>query len=271
MIFHFAKYQGTGNDFILIDNREGAIALSKAQVAWLCHRRFGIGADGLMLLETATGFDFRMVYYNADGGESTMCGNGGRCIAAFAKRSGIVTDRARFIAIDGPHEAVFGAADLVSLQMKDVSGIRHFDDHSLLDTGSPHYIAWKEDLGAAPVFEEGRRIRNLPEFAPGGLNVNFTRRRSTNELEVRTYERGVEDETYSCGTGVTAAAIAHSGEQTGAFDVSISTPGGLLRVRFEKSEPGAAEHVFLEGPASFVFEAEITVPEPIPAIAGLKR
>jgi diaminopimelate epimerase len=270
MNLEFAKYQGTGNDFILIDNRDGKIALSRAQVAWLCHRRFGIGADGLMLLETAAGQDFRMVYYNADGGESTMCGNGGRCIAAFARKLGVVADKARFIAIDGLHQAFFGAGGTVSLQMKDVGDIRHLEGYSLLDTGSPHYVAWKEDLSAVPVFEEGRRIRNLPEFAPGGLNVNFTRRRGSEELDVRTYERGVEDETYSCGTGVTAAAIAHSGAATGSFSIGISTPGGLLRVRFDKSSADKAENVLLEGPASFVFEGRVTIPEPVPPVFNLK-
>ena len=266
MELRFAKYQGTGNDFILIDNRDGVITLNRAQVAWLCHRRFGIGADGLMLLETAPGADFRMVYFNSDGGESTMCGNGGRCIAAFARRLSAVADNARFIAIDGLHEASFGAGDLVSLQMQDVTGIRHFDDHSLLDTGSPHYVAWVADTSTVPVFGEGRRIRNLPEFAPSGLNVNFTTVESDHALRVRTYERGVEDETYSCGTGVTAAAIAHSGTRTGSFDISISTPGGQLRVRYEKDSADAAHDVFLEGPASFVFEGTIRVPQDLPML-----
>ncbi len=258
MQVRFSKYQGTGNDFILIDNRDGCIRLSKAQVAALCHRRFGVGADGLMLLETAPDADFRMVYFNADGGESTMCGNGGRCIAAFAKRLGIVGETARFIAIDGPHEAGFDG-DTVRLQMKDVTGVQHFEDHSLLDTGSPHYIAWVPDAATVDVFNEGRRIRNLAEFAPGGLNVNFTKVESGNTLQVRTYERGVEDETYSCGTGVTAAAIAHSGTKTGHFDIGIETPGGQLRVRFEKVAEDAAESVWLEGPARFVFDGMIDV------------
>ncbi len=261
MELRFAKYQGTGNDFILIDNRQGQILLDREQIARLCHRRFGIGADGLMLLESAPGMDFRMVYYNSDGSESTMCGNWGRFIAAFVRRLGISQERPlHFIAIDGPHEAAFGSGDWVSLRMKDVSGIRHLEGHSLLDTGSPHYVAWVEDLQGVPVFEEGRRIRNLPEFAPGGLNVNFAAVRGEDRLEVRTYERGVEDETYSCGTGVTAAAIAHSGIQTGPFDIAIGTPGGELRVRFQKNAPDSAEQVFLEGPASFVFEGRVVLP-----------
>lgn len=260
MQLRFAKYQGTGNDFILIDNRDGPVSLSREQVARLCDRRFGIGADGLMLLELAAGMDFRMVYFNSDGGESTMCGNGGRCIAAFAKRLGIVQDLARFVAIDGPHEARFGTDGQISLQMKDVHGVRNFDTYSLLDTGSPHYVAWVADTAGVPVFEEGRRIRNLPEFAPGGLNVNFTSVERAGLLRVRTYERGVEDETFSCGTGVTAAAIAHSGEETGTFDISIGTPGGTLRVRYEKPTGDSATNVFLEGPADFVFEGLIGLP-----------
>jgi len=253
----FYKYHGTGNDFILLDNREGRIRLSKEQVAALCHRRFGIGADGLMLLENVLGADFRMVYYNADGGESTMCGNGGRCIVAFAKRLAIFDDEVSFIAVDGLHEASIEADGGVCLQMKDVNGMQRFEGHVVLDTGSPHYVQWVEDVNNTPVFEEGRRIRNLAEFAPGGINVNFVRLASGNHIHVRTYERGVEDETMSCGTGVTAAAIAASGEDLGHFEYTIHTPGGELRVAFLKVSPDMAEQVTLTGPATFVFRGEL--------------
>ncbi len=259
MQLHFHKYHGTGNDFILFDNREGKISLNKAQVAALCHRRFGIGADGLMLLETAPGVDFRMVYFNSDGGESTMCGNGGRCITAFARALGIVADKASFVAIDGPHAADISADGRISLHMKDVSGILHFPDHALLDTGSPHYVQWVDDVATVDVVNTGRSIRNLTQFAPGGLNVNFTARNADGSLQVRTYERGVEDETYSCGTGVTAAAIAASGDATGAFKVQISTPGGPLEVSFVKHAPDEAHEVVLHGPAVFVYGGTVEV------------
>lgn len=261
MNIHFYKYQGTGNDFILIDNYRGeAPALSKEQIALLCDRRFGIGADGLMLLEAAPDVDFRMVYYNADGGESTMCGNGGRCIVAFARRLGIIKNEAKFIAIDGLHHATINADDTVSLQMQDVTEINHQAEISILNTGSPHFIKWVEDVLVTNVFADGRAVRNEDRFAAsGGINVNFVQRLGANKLHVRTYERGVEDETLSCGTGVTAAAIAASADETGTFETAIETPGGSLKVQFTKETPGAATQVILIGPATFVFKGEISL------------
>ncbi len=210
----FFKYQGTGNDFILIDNRSGTITLSREQIAVMCHRRYGIGADGAMLLEKADGYDFKMVYYNADGGESTMCGNGGRCLVAFAHALGIINDKASFVAIDGPHIATINADRTISLHMQAVHGIDGGEGYNILNTGSPHYVAWVDDVRQVPVYTEGRRIRNLPQFGPGGTNVNFAHTQD-GDLWVRTYERGVEDETLSCGTGVTAAAIAATAGSTG--------------------------------------------------------
>ncbi len=258
MNIRFSKYHGTGNDFILIDNRNDKIELTKDQVAHLCHRRFGIGADGLMLLENETGYDFRMVYYNADGGESTMCGNGGRCIVAFAKRLNIIQDNARFVAIDGPHEAVIHPGGDVSLHMQDVQGITRYADHATLNTGSPHYVLWTDDLEHADVFTTGRNIRNREAFQPGGINVNFVKKLD-NGLAVRTYERGVEDETWSCGTGVTAAAIAASNDDTGHFTTPIKTPGGHLEVSFTKDTADTAREVILKGPAVYVFEGEVVL------------
>jgi diaminopimelate epimerase len=258
MKLHFHKYQGTGNDFILLDNREGNISLSRDEVAWLCHRRFGIGADGLMLLESTPEADFRMVYYNSDGGESTMCGNGGRCIVAFAHALGIIGNSTRFIAVDGPHHADIEGG-IVSLEMKDVAGMQRYDGYDILDTGSPHYIQWVEDVAATDVFHLGRRIRNEERFTPGGINVNFVKRSGANTLSVRTYERGVEDETLSCGTGVTAAAIAASGGDTGTFSYQILTPGGKLEVQFHKPTPDSANKVILRGPALSVFEGDVLV------------
>jgi len=256
MIFY--KYHGTGNDFILFDNRDGKLALSSAQVAHLCHRRFGIGADGLMLLQQAEGYDFRMVYYNSDGGESTMCGNGGRCLTAFAKMLGIIDRKANFIAIDGPHTSEIHENGLISLHMKDVSGMAIHDGYTILNTGSPHYVAWVKDVKEVDVFREGRGIRNRQHYQPNGINVNFVQL-IDNKLSVRTYERGVEDETLSCGTGVTAAAVAATCNATGTFHTHIETPGGHLEVSFTKPSELSAKDVILTGPAVFVFKGEIDV------------
>lgn len=254
----FYKYQGTGNDFILIDNRTKSATLTPKQIALLCDRRYGIGADGLMLLENETGYDFKMVYYNADGNESTMCGNGGRCITAFAKQLGIIKTTATFVAIDGDHAATINADNTISLQMKDVAAITINNDSTILDTGSPHYIAFVDDAAAVDVFKEGRNIRNRKEYQPKGINVNFVQPQG-NGIIVRTYERGVEDETLSCGTGVTAAAIAFSGMKTGAFNITITTPGGMLKVNFHKPSPQTANNVILSGAAHFVFMGTVDV------------
>ena len=258
MSIRFYKYQGTGNDFILVDNRDKKISLSTRQVAELCDRRFGIGADGLMLLEPEAGYDFKMVYYNSDGAESTMCGNGGRCITAFAQRLGIINGKASFVAVDGPHDADINDDGTVSLHMQNVTSIETFRDHCILNTGSPHYILWSEDVQEEDVVGKGRAIRHQPEFEPKGINVNFVQRRA-GDIYVRTYERGVEDETYSCGTGVTAAAIASVGDKTGNFSIDIETPGGMLNVSFTKTGPASARNVVLTGPATFVFEGEVEI------------
>jgi diaminopimelate epimerase len=256
LMMTFYKYHGTGNDFIIIDDRDNTILLTTEQVAALCHRRYGIGADGLMLLRSEPGYDFRMVYYNSDGGESTMCGNGGRCLVAFAARLGLISDgKASFIAIDGPHTATI-ADGLVSLHMKDVDSMDIYGTHTILNTGSPHYVVWVDDVATADVYNEGKRIRYSAEFAPGGTNVNFVQRHN-DKLSVRTYERGVEDETLSCGTGVTAAAIAATGTATGDFNSSITTPGGDLTVSFTKNGPTSAIHVILTGPAVFVYQGMV--------------
>ncbi|WP_240432920.1 diaminopimelate epimerase [Taibaiella koreensis] len=259
MELSFYKYQGAGNDFILADNREGQIRLNPKQIAWLCHRRFGIGADGLMLLQLTPDADFEMVYYNSDGNESTMCGNGGRCIAAFARQLGVAGNVMRFKAIDGIHEARIRADETVALQMQDVTKIEDHGDHVILDTGSPHYIQWVADVNAVNVFGEGRAIRNREAFQPKGINVNFVQR-SGEDLLIRTYERGVEDETLACGTGVTAAAIAAVGKETGRFHVPVLAVGGFLSVSFEKKDAATAENIVLTGEAVFVFKGSIGVP-----------
>lgn len=254
----FHKYQGTGNDFILIDNMDKAIQLTTEQVKHLCDRHFGIGADGLMLIQPEDGYDFRMVYYNSDGNESTMCGNGGRCITAFAKYLGVIENNARFVAIDGPHEADIDSDGIVTLGMQDVNEIEWNGTDAILNTGSPHYVTFVDDATNTNVYAEGKAIRNKDEYQPKGINVNFVTRHD-DYIEVRTYERGVEDETLSCGTGVTACAIASTGVAKGDFNISIDTPGGQLAVSFTKPDNGSAINVRLIGPATFVFEGEVKI------------
>jgi diaminopimelate epimerase len=258
MNIHFYKYQGAGNDFVIIDNRSFPIQLSTAQIAFLCDRRFGIGGDGLMLLQSLPGADFEMVYYNADGNESTMCGNGGRCIAAFANHLGIVEKDMNFKAIDGMHQASILENHIVALHMQDVASIEFEEDVTILNTGSPHYIKRVADVKQIDVFNEGRAIRNQDTFQPKGINVNFVAEDATG-LTIRTYERGVEDETLACGTGVTAAAIASVKKNIGTFEIPVTAMGGNLSVSFEKKTDNTAENIILTGPATLVFEGDIII------------
>ncbi|MCC1484775.1 diaminopimelate epimerase [Winogradskyella immobilis] len=253
----FYKYQGTGNDFVIIDNR--SLKFNKANITLitkLCDRRFGIGADGLILLENHDTADFKMVYFNADGKESSMCGNGGRCITAFAKFLGIVSNTATFEAIDGMHIAEI-EGDLVKLQMKDVSTIENHQTHLFLDTGSPHHVQMVSDLEALDVKHNGSTIRHGHPYNEAGSNVNFVNKISDTEFGVRTYERGVEDETFSCGTGVTAVALAmHNSGQTTAETITLQTPGGELKVNYLPSENGYTS-IWLIGPAKQVFKGDV--------------
>ncbi|WP_129021756.1 diaminopimelate epimerase [Edaphocola flava] len=258
MTVHFYKYQGAGNDFVILDNRKQSYSLSTEQINFLCNRRFGIGADGLMLLEAAEGYDFRMVYYNADGHESTMCGNGGRCIAAFAQHIGVAGADQSFIAIDGPHKAIIKEGGIVSLQMQDIDDIEFSDNVAIMNTGSPHYVSFDNDIDSLDIFTEGRNIRNGERFQPKGINVNFVER-TAEGLRIRTYERGVEDETLACGTGVTAAAIASVGDATGHFEIPVAARGGDLSVQFDKSGAQEVHNVWLTGPAQAVFEGQISI------------
>ncbi|MCD6068245.1 MAG: diaminopimelate epimerase [Bacteroidetes bacterium] len=257
MTLHFSKYQGTGNDFILIDNRDKIISLTREQVKFLCDRRFGIGADGLMLLELTEGSDFKMVYYNSDGNESSMCGNGGRCISAFAKKLGLIQNETTFIAVDGEHKSILSDT-VVRLQMNDVKGIERISEDFYLNTGSPHYVRLVSGLKDFDVYEEGRKIRYNDRFAAEGTNVNFIEK-TGDALHVRTYERGVEDETFSCGTGVTAAALiaAHLQLFAEKDQCRIQTPGGQLTVKYQQDPPESFSNIWLEGPAIFVFEGNI--------------
>jgi diaminopimelate epimerase len=258
---NFVKYQGTGNDFILIDNRKKEIQLNVEQIGFLCHRRFGIGADGLMLLELEPGVDFKMVYFNSDGNESSMCGNGGRCITAFAKKLSLIEEKAKFIAIDGLHEATINGG-IVSLKMSDIKNIEKGENYYYLNTGSPHYVKFVYDVKHFNVYDEGRKIRNSDTFIAEGTNVNFIEK-VEDDLFVRTYERGVEDETLSCGTGVTAAALvaAVTGVASGKNNCKVRTLGGNLNVKFEKVLENNFYNIWLEGPAEFVYQGEINIEE----------
>jgi diaminopimelate epimerase len=260
----FYKYQGTGNDFILIDDRRQTFPVGKEQVARLCHRRFGIGADGLILLQNHPAYDFRMVYFNADGNESSMCGNGGRCLVRFAHHLGIFEEKTAFLAIDGVHEA-FILDGLVHLKMTDVTAVQQEADFDFINTGSPHYVAYVQDLRHFDVFVQGKQIRESERFAPGGTNVNFVEQLETDSLFVRTYERGVEDETYSCGTGVTACALSYylRNEPTAVagHTVRIQTLGGQLQVSFRSNGSGRFSDIYLIGPAERVFEGKYPILE----------
>ena len=258
MLLQFYKYQGTGNDFVILDNREGNIQLSKEQVALICDRHFGIGSDGLMLLNKHESYDFEMVYYNADGALGTMCGNGGRCLTKFAFDKGIQANTYNFIASDGEHQAVIDENGWIHLKMIDVQEISIVHEATVLNTGSPHYIKPVSDLSNYDVFTEGKKIRYNETYNKVGINVNFVEW-NENELFVRTYERGVENETFSCGTGVTAAAIAMSAETFGHQETKIRTLGGSLLIKFNKVDAQHYNNVWLCGPASLVYEGQITI------------
>ena len=258
MLLQFYKYQGTGNDFVILDNREGTIQLSKEQVAFLCDRHFGIGSDGLMLLNKHENYDFEMVYYNADGALGTMCGNGGRCLTKFAFDKGIQANTYNFIASDGEHQAVIDENGWIHLKMIDVQEISIVHEAFVLNTGSPHYIKLVSDLSNYDVFTEGKKIRYNETYNKVGINVNFVEW-NENELFVRTYERGVENETFSCGTGVTAAAIAMSAETFGHQETKIRTLGGSLLIKFNKVNAQNFNNVRLCGPASLVYEGQINI------------
>ena len=260
MTINFHKYQGTGNDFILLDNREHLYdALNSDQIKFLCDRHFGIGADGLMLLNSSQEFDFEMKYYNSDGNESSMCGNGGRCITAFAKDLGIISSKAVFNAIDGRHEATIDEQEYVRLHMNDVNGILVNETYTELNTGSPHYVHFTDYVDEMDMKKEGKLIRYSPKYKEEGINVNFVEKLSEHSIFVRTYERGVEDETLSCGTGVTASAIAFKVSENGPQQVNVQTLGGELHVFFTIENKNAVHDVVLSGKAEFVFEGSINV------------
>lgn len=269
MNVEFYKYQGTGNDFIMIDDRKNDFDHNDHQlINKLCSRKFGIGADGLILIRDHADHNFEMVYFNADGYQSSLCGNGGRCAVHFANYLKIIDQKCRFKAIDGEHEAFIDdltpetpkakvrQTSLIRLKMNDVTLIEKNSEYYLLDTGSPQYVSFVNNLTDFDVKNNGRRIRNSQRFRKEGINVNFTEKISNDTIFVRSYERGVEDETLSCGTGVTAAAL------TGALNgisspVKIKTLGGELKVIFKKVNKNNFRDIYLIGPVEMIYKGEI--------------
>lgn len=258
MEISFHKYQGTGNDFVILDNRDGTYSgLTQQQVEFLCNRRFGIGADGLMMLNLKAGYDFEMIYFNADGKPSSMCGNGGRCLVKFAKSVGIHKSEYHFIASDGEHEAEIDDDGTVALKMKDVKGLQDYHGDFVLDTGSPHYVKLVSNVMDYNVFQKGHDIRHSNNFNKAGINVNFVEQKDDDEIIVRTYERGVEDETLSCGTGVTASALVCYHNEIGFNNVTVHTRGGKLSVEFDRADDDSYFNIWLCGPAEKVFEGTV--------------
>lgn len=259
MTIPFYKYQGTGNDFVVIDNRTNVFGATKPErVAALCHRRFGIGADGLILLQNHAQHDFEMMYFNSDGHPSSMCGNGGRCIVAFAHFLGIVGQSTTFLAVDGPHDATIENGH-VRLKMADVASIERLDADFWLNTGSPHFVRVVADAAQHDIVQTGRAVRYSDGFAEEGTNVNVLQRLENGRIAVRTYERGVEDETLSCGTGVTACALVAQqlGWQGQAQAIEVQTQGGQLAVEATPNGSGGYANVWLSGPAVQVFKGEL--------------
>jgi len=263
MEIKFSKYQGAGNDFIMIDSRftdNMTDCLTPQIIQKLCNRRFGIGSDGLILLKNEASFDFRMVYYNSDGYEGTMCGNGGRCTVAFARNAGIIENQTRFVAVDGEHLAeIIDKTGEINLKMADVKDIEINPTFMLMNTGSLHYVQFVVNLENFDVFGDGRKIRYNERFIKAGTNVNFVEI-VDNQVKIRTYERGVEEETFACGTGSVAAAIAtHIVYAPEKQEFDIHTRGGLLKVRFTAKPANQFEDVWLQGPAQLVFDGFIHI------------
>jgi diaminopimelate epimerase len=258
MTIVFNKYQGAGNDFIIIDNRKGIFNPDDSKlINRLCDRRFGIGADGLILICRSSVHDFEMKYFNSDGLIGSMCGNGGRCSADFAIKSGIAGKKLSFKAADGVHNAL-AEEGIIRLQMNDPREPQLVNGSYFINTGSPHYVIFGKKIDDIDVNSEGKKFRWADDFAPGGTNVNFVETEK-NGIYVRTFERGVEEETLSCGTGVTASAIASA--LSGHFDtntVSVRTKGGNLSVSFNINGKSISD-IWLSGPATFVFEGKIDI------------
>ncbi len=262
MQMKFFKYHGAGNDFILVNNLKGKYHLSKAQIKTFCDRRFGIGADGLILLNQDTNLDFKMIYYNADGGEGTMCGNGGRCITAFAANQGIIQNQCTFNAIDGEHHAEIIEKQnnkmIVKLGMQESLLPEKRLKGWFIDTGSEHYIEFRNQVKDVDVQKDGSALRHHKEFSPNGANINFVSEHN-NYLKIRTYERGVENETLACGTGATAVALTYSLCNNHVHSpITLKALGGTLKVYFKKKEERFTD-IYLEGPTELVYEGFINI------------
>jgi diaminopimelate epimerase len=259
VILHFYKYHGTGNDFIMLDARDNWFpVLSNKLISSICDRRFGIGADGLVLIRPHSRFDFTMIYYNSDGHTGSMCGNAGRCAIAFANKTGIISDHAKFESADGIHEGwIYN--DIIRLTMQPVKRVKFSEGHYELNTGSAHYVKFVRDIEKTDVKHKGAIIRYSGTYGKKGINVNFVSFYKDG-IFVRTYERGVEDETLSCGTGMVASAIcAAIKSKTDKNSLRIYTRGGNLNISFRKSGNQHFEDIILEGPASYIFEGNIKI------------
>jgi len=255
MVIQFQKYQGTGNDFVLIDNRSGLFPAENLSVIQrICHRKYGIGSDGLILIEKDEDTDFYMNFFNPDGSKS-YCGNGSRCAVHFARAIGMIGDKCSYQAIDGVHQGVLMENGVVSTSILPVHQIEPLGNDVFINTGSPHYIVFCKDVDVVDIISEARKIRYSLAFSPSGTNVNYVQLVNGNQIKMRTYERGVEDETLSCGTGVTAAALSVM-QLDGT--ISVETKGGMLSVSARKSSTGF-EDIWLTGPATLVFKGEFNI------------
>ena len=260
MIIHFEKYQGTGNDFVMLDNLSGQYdLLTIEQISHLCDRRFGVGADGLIKINRHADYDFEVDYYNSDGSKS-FCGNGARCAVKFAGTLGLAIDNCRFLGIDGEHKAQFKNG-LVYLDMLPVGTIEQLKDAFVLQTGSPHYVKFSEDLSTENIVEYGKSIRYSDQFKKDGINVNLVKRVANDSIQIETYERGVEDETLSCGTGATACALvlATTENRIGDYEISVAVKGGNLKVAYSYLGNNSFENIQLIGPAECVFKGTMDV------------
>jgi diaminopimelate epimerase len=252
----FDKYHGAGNDFILVDDRENIYRslLTKERIYKLCHRHFGVGADGLILLGNHPNADFEMVYFNADGGLGSLCGNGSRCISAFANFLGLIGTNFRFIASDGNHYGKYNGNNSYSIKMNDVNSVKIIQPDKIfeINTGSPHYIEFVDDVDNINIVQEGKKIRYSVEYAKEGINVNFASIKN-GELYIRTYERGVEDETLACGTGATATALAYYSIYKNNNDILLNALGGKLSINFGNNPDGSFSNIWLTGEAEYIF------------------
>lgn len=256
----FEKFHGAGNDFVMLDDRAGDYQnITAAQIQLLCDRHMGIGADGLILIRLNADSDFTMVYYNADGQPSSMCGNGGRCAVAFAYKLGMVDQHTQFMAVDGLHHASYRTDGQVRLAMQDVAGLDRMGEAVVTNTGSPHYVLVKTEIDRLDMYREGSSIRYLPSFKQEGINVNFMEQIASDRFKIRTYERGVENETLACGTGAVAGALAmHFLGHTTHNKIAIQALGGLLSIDFKKTASGYTD-IYLSGPTQYVFSGSIVL------------